>query len=61
MSKFIVYWEQRRPWPDEISHLSEDQAKTRLVNMLEEELLEMSFKELIDMAEQRNIVVENIQ
>lgn len=60
MSKFIVYYEQRKPWPDEISHLSKDQAKTRLINMLQEELLEMSFKELIDMAEQRNILVEEI-
>lgn len=60
MSKFIVYYEHCKPWPDEISHLPKDQAKTRLIKMLQEELLEMSFNELIDMAEQRNIVVEEI-
>ncbi len=58
---YIVYDEGSRPYPDEVAHITSNQIRNELVAKIQEKIENMNFIDLLEMAKQVNIVVEEIQ
>jgi len=58
--KYIVYDEGSKPYPDEVTHITQHQIHNELVAKIQEKLGTMSLDDLLVMAKQVNIVVEEI-
>lgn len=61
LKSYIVYDSGQRPWPDEVNHITHSEVVDVLIEKINVKIVKMCMSELIELAKQADIIIEEIE